>query len=249
MGYSPQLGFETARGENLREAGCRFWAQILNIGTLIKSPHPPCRAPSPIRSRTGEGKTIKDYRLLPARMGEGGRQARSRALCPDIQLHLKKARKKLDSNSRRTIDWPAIRVAYEAGDELVRDIASAHGVTESMIDRRRAKEAWPRRTDTGRLAPRPPKVDQVDWLAVQQDYEAGEYSLLKSPGAMAAASPAFSSKRTWGIGGAAPGISPGLWGGRHRDRAAPAQVRTHNKTWQCLQPGWALLKKSIPAIP
>ena len=83
----------------------------------------------------------------------------------------------MDSNSRRIIDWPAIRAAYEAGDELVRNIASLHGVTTSMIDHRRAKEAWPKRTDTGRLAPRPPKVDHVDWLAVKHDYEAGEYSL------------------------------------------------------------------------
>jgi hypothetical protein len=85
--------------------------------------------------------------------------------------------KKLDSNSRRIIDWAAIRAAYEAGDELVRNIASLHGVTTSMIDHRRAKEAWPKRTDTGRIAPRPPKVDHVDWLAAKHDYEAGEYSL------------------------------------------------------------------------
>jgi hypothetical protein len=85
----------------------------------------------------------------------------------------------LDSNSRETIDWAAIRLAYEAGEEVVRNIASSHGVTVSMINHRLEKEAWPRRTDTGRIAPRPPKVDHVDWLAAQRDYEAGEYSLAE----------------------------------------------------------------------
>ena len=85
----------------------------------------------------------------------------------------------MESNSTKTIDWAAIRLAYETGDELVRNIALLHGVTASMIDHRRAKEAWPRRTDTGRIAPRPPKVDNVDWLAARQDYEAGVYSLVE----------------------------------------------------------------------
>jgi transposase-like protein len=81
----------------------------------------------------------------------------------------------LDNNSPKTIDWPAIRAAYETGAETVRIIAELYGVSHSMIDRRRAKEAWPRRSDTGRIAPRPPKVDQVDWPAVRHDYESGEY--------------------------------------------------------------------------
>ena len=85
----------------------------------------------------------------------------------------------MDSNSTRTIDWPAIRAAYETGDERVRNIAAVHGVTASMIDRRRAKEAWPRRSDTGALPRQSPKVDQVDWPAVRHDYETGEYSLLE----------------------------------------------------------------------
>jgi transposase-like protein len=93
--------------------------------------------------------------------------------------NLKRARKKLDSNSPRTIDWLAIRAAYETSDKSVNIIAELHGVSPSMIDRRRVKEAWPKRSDTGRIAPRPPKVDQVDWLAVRHDYETGEYSVAE----------------------------------------------------------------------
>ena len=85
----------------------------------------------------------------------------------------------MDSNSTRIIDWAAIRADYEAGEEVVRNIASSHGITASMIYHRQEKEAWPRRSDTGRIAPRPPKVDHVDWLAAQRDYEAGEYSLAE----------------------------------------------------------------------
>ena len=84
-------------------------------------------------------------------------------------------RRDMDNDSPRTIDWLAIRAAYETGDKPMRIIAGMHGVSESMIDRRRVKEAWPRRSDIGRIAPRPPKVDHVDWLAVRHDYETGEY--------------------------------------------------------------------------
>ena len=83
----------------------------------------------------------------------------------------------MENDSPKTIDWLAIRAAYETGAETVGIIAGLHGITASMIDRRRVKEAWPKRSDTGRIAPRPPKVDQVDWLAVRHDYETGEYSL------------------------------------------------------------------------
>ena len=88
----------------------------------------------------------------------------------------------MDSNSPRTIDWLAIRAAYESGVEPLRRIARLHGVSESMIARRRAKEAWPRRRDTGRNAPHPEAAritDQVDWLAVRHEYEAGEFSVLE----------------------------------------------------------------------
>ena len=83
----------------------------------------------------------------------------------------------MDNDSTGTIDWLAIRAAYETGDETLRSIAGLHGVSKDMIDRRRAKEAWPKRRDTGRIAPRPPKVDQVDWPAVRHEYETGEYSV------------------------------------------------------------------------
>ena len=79
----------------------------------------------------------------------------------------------MDNDSPRTIDWLAIRAAYETGDEPVNIIAGLHGVSKDMIDRRRAKEAWPKRSETGRIAPRPRKVDSFDWLAVRHDYETG----------------------------------------------------------------------------
>jgi transposase-like protein len=62
----------------------------------------------------------------------------------------------------------------------LRVIAGLHGVSQSMIDRRRAKEAWPKRRNTGRVATRhgaTPKTCQVDWPAVRHDYETGEYSI------------------------------------------------------------------------
>ena len=61
----------------------------------------------------------------------------------------------MDNDSGRTIDWAAIRAAYETSDEPLRIIAGLHGVSPSMIDRRRAKEGWPKRSDTGRVATRP----------------------------------------------------------------------------------------------
>jgi hypothetical protein len=86
----------------------------------------------------------------------------------------------LDNNSTRIIDWLAIRAAYETGDETLRSIAGVHGVSVSMIERRRAKEAWPRRRDTGRIAKRPrPKASRIDWPAVREDYEKGEFSVAE----------------------------------------------------------------------
>lgn len=84
----------------------------------------------------------------------------------------------MDNDSPKAIDWLAIRAAYETGDETVHNIAGLHGVSRSMIDHRRAKEAWPTRRATGRVAPRPKRL-QVDWPAVRHDYEAGEYSLVE----------------------------------------------------------------------
>jgi hypothetical protein len=86
----------------------------------------------------------------------------------------------MDNDPPKTIDWLAIRAAYETSDETVGIIAGLHGVSKSMIDRRRVKEAWPKRRDTGHIATRPtPKRFQVDWPAVRHDYEAGEYSLVE----------------------------------------------------------------------
>ena len=81
----------------------------------------------------------------------------------------------MDNDSTGTIDWLAIRAAYETGAEPLRAIARLHGVSKDMIDRRRVKEGWPKRRDTGRVAT--PKTFQVDWPAVRHDYETGEYSV------------------------------------------------------------------------
>ena len=84
----------------------------------------------------------------------------------------------MDNESPKTIDWLAIRAAYETGVEPLRHIARLHGVSESVVHRKRTKEAWPRRHETGRIAPRPaPNTNQVDWLAVRHDYETGEFSV------------------------------------------------------------------------
>ncbi|HEX7107903.1 MAG TPA: hypothetical protein VF224_01565 [Aestuariivirga sp.] len=88
----------------------------------------------------------------------------------------------MENDSPRTIDWLAIRAAYETGGKSVNIIAGLHGVSKGMIDRRREKENWPMRRDTGRIAPRPaaePKMDHVDWLAVRHDYETGNYSVAE----------------------------------------------------------------------
>jgi hypothetical protein len=91
----------------------------------------------------------------------------------------------LDSNSRKAIDWAAIRLAYETSDEPMRVIAAAHGISISGIDDRRSKEGWPKRRDTGRVATRPgatPKSFRFDWLKVREDYEMGDYSLEEIAG-------------------------------------------------------------------
>jgi hypothetical protein len=88
----------------------------------------------------------------------------------------------MENNSPKTIDWAAIRAAYEAGDKPLHVIAATHGVSKMMLARRRAKEAWPRRRDTGRVAPHPEAArirDKVDWLAVRHEYETGEFSVLE----------------------------------------------------------------------
>ena len=86
----------------------------------------------------------------------------------------------MDNDSTHTIDWPAIRVAYETSDEPLRIFAARYGVSESMVHRRRVKEGWPRRRDTGRVARRldeTPETFQIDWPMVRQEYEWGEFSL------------------------------------------------------------------------
>ena len=86
----------------------------------------------------------------------------------------------MDNDSTKSIDWLAIRAAYETSDKPVNIIAGLHGVSKGMIDRRRAREDWSKRRDNRRFATRPEaasKTGQFDWLAVRHDYETGEYSL------------------------------------------------------------------------
>lgn len=40
------------------------------------------------------------------------------------------------------VDWAAVRVEYEAGEELIKVIAARHGITQSQIDWRSRREAW-----------------------------------------------------------------------------------------------------------
>ena len=109
----------------------------------------------------------------------------------------------MDHDSPKTIDWLAIRAAYEAGAETVRAIAALHGVSKNMIDRRRVKEAWPKRRDTGRIARRakaPRKQTTSIGRRCGMNMKPANTPFSKSPGAMAAAGPAFTCKRTWSIG-------------------------------------------------
>jgi len=41
-------------------------------------------------------------------------------------------------------NWPAVRADYSAGSLSVREVASLHGITESVLRRRAKAEAWPR---------------------------------------------------------------------------------------------------------
>jgi hypothetical protein len=86
----------------------------------------------------------------------------------------------MDNDSGRTIDWAAIRAAYEAGIDPLPSIAFQHGVNERTIQRRRQKEGWCTRRDRARAARAPgaaPQEGSVDWLDVRREYESGEHSL------------------------------------------------------------------------
>ena len=154
----------------------------------------------------------------------------------------------MDSNSPRTIDWLAIRAAYETSDEPVRIIAGLHGVSESMIDRRRVKEAWPRRRDTGRVAPRPPKADLVDWLAVRHEYETGEYSLEEVAMRHGCSLSRIYKQKDLEHWQARRPASPRAFGAGGKVTARSGSRPGSPKNLQHLQPGWALLKKLISAI-
>ena len=153
-------------------------------------------------------------------------------------------RRDMDHDPPKTVDWPAIRAAYEAGAETVRIIAALHGVSKGMIDRRRVKEDWPRRSDTGRIAPRP-RPPRKPTTSIGRRcgmiMNRAKTPWRKSPCAMAAAGPAFTCKRTWNIGKSAARPIP-----RPMARAGMPPQRLKAGLAQKLgyfQPGWALLKK------
>ena len=80
----------------------------------------------------------------------------------------------------RGVDWAAVRMAYETGDEPVRMIAERHGISSSAIDHRMRSEGWPMRRDRARLAKgleSLPRNRLVDWDVVRREYENGGFSI------------------------------------------------------------------------
>ncbi len=54
--------------------------------------------------------------------------------------------KSTEASPRRAPDWVAIRRLYEEGGTPIAEIAAAHGITASMIQKRRAVCGWPKRS-------------------------------------------------------------------------------------------------------
>lgn len=54
---------------------------------------------------------------------------------------------RLPAGRRARPDWAAIRAAYEADNETVREICAAHGIRSACLYERRAAEGWRRRAD------------------------------------------------------------------------------------------------------
>jgi hypothetical protein len=84
----------------------------------------------------------------------------------------------MDNDSKRTIDWAAIRKAYEEGDDPLSVTAVQYGTSISAIALRRRKENWLTRRNRARiargLAAFPPKRN-VAWAGVRLEYENGEF--------------------------------------------------------------------------
>ena len=86
----------------------------------------------------------------------------------------------MDNDSKRTIDWLAIRKAYENGDKPPSVIARQYGTSISAMARRRGKESWLTRRNRARLARGlaafSPKRS-VEWTGVRLEYESGEFTV------------------------------------------------------------------------
>jgi transposase-like protein len=79
-----------------------------------------------------------------------------------------------------SVDWDAVRLAYETGDKPISRIARQHGTTKSAMAHRRQRDNWQMRRDRVRiLRPHKDALEKpaVDWDAVQREYEEGEYTL------------------------------------------------------------------------
>lgn len=86
----------------------------------------------------------------------------------------------MDIDSRRTIDWAAIRKAYEDGDDPPSDIATQYGPSKSAMARRRRKENWLTRRNRARVArglAALPAKRSVAWAGVRMEYESGEFTV------------------------------------------------------------------------
>lgn len=85
-----------------------------------------------------------------------------------------------DKAPARAIDWAAIRLAYEAGDEPMRMIADRHCSSISAIDHRRRRDGWPLRRDRARqreAATDAASSRLVNWDDVRREYEGANFSI------------------------------------------------------------------------
>ena len=81
-----------------------------------------------------------------------------------------------------SVDWAAIRVAYETSKIPVRMIGAQHGVSADAIDQRRRRQSWPMRRDPNRVRATEgarAAAGSVAWEAVRLDYESGRESVLE----------------------------------------------------------------------
>jgi hypothetical protein len=86
----------------------------------------------------------------------------------------------MNRKSASVVDWAAIRIAYEEGDDPPSVIAAQYGTSISSMALRRRKENWLTRRNRARMARGlwafPPKR-HVAWAAIRFEYESGEFSV------------------------------------------------------------------------